>query len=99
MGSASAAPKGNRESLGTASGPMIPLIDRPVVVESGAGEEGRAERVVGMMMGKNHIADGLGPQAELGEGLEDGSVGGNHTGVDDDYGFAVTDEPHSSGHM
>jgi hypothetical protein len=62
------------------------------MVEPGRREQGRVERVVGVMVREDHVGDIVRVDAELPQWVEDGGAVRNHSRIDDQRRVAVTDE-------
>ena len=60
------------KSLRVSGGPEVALVDRPVVMEAGPGEERCIQGVVRMMMGEDSIGHVLGADAKPGTWIQDG---------------------------
>ena len=72
--------------------PDVVLVDRPVIVKPGVGEEGGVQGVIGMMVAEDHVGDGGRADAQGRERLEDDVTTRRHAGVDDDNGLGIPDE-------
>jgi hypothetical protein len=51
--------------------PLVADVARPEVDHLSAGKQGHVERVIGMMVGEEHMRDGLGRHAQVAQRVED----------------------------
>ena len=76
--------------------PDVVLVDRPVIVKPGVGEESGVQGVIRMMVAEDHVGDGGRADAQGRERLEDDVTTRRHAGVDDDIGLGIPDEHHGA---
>ena len=77
--------------------PLVADVAGPEVDDLGLREEGDVDRVVGMVVRQEHVADRLGRDPEGGERVEDQRPPGDHPGIDHDPGVAVEDQDDAAG--
>ena len=86
------------EAVGIPLDPQVVLVDGPVVVEAGLGEQGSVQCVVGVVVAENHVGHLAGINSEGGQGIQDKAAAGHHARVDHDDGVAVADQHHRARH-
>jgi hypothetical protein len=86
------------KSIRVTGGPEVALIDRPVVMEAGGGEERCIQGVIRMMVGEDNVGHVLGADAKHGKWVQDGLRAWHQSRVHDDDCVPIANKSNGGGH-
>jgi hypothetical protein len=86
------------KSLRVTGGPKVALIDRPVLMEAGGGEERCIQGVVRVMVGEDSVGHVLGADAKPGKWVQDGMRAWHQSRIHDDDCIPIANKTNGGGH-